>query len=101
MRISDWSSDVCSSDLIHAAVRRIHAPGGGGMQRQQPGEQREGKRSWQQQPDTLALFQPEVWQIAADDLRYRGNDEQAKRIQHAKPVMRRSVRSSRHGPDAG
>src|SRR3546814_5412179 len=24
MRISDWSSDVCSSDLTHQAVRRFH-----------------------------------------------------------------------------
>src|SRR3546814_20870788 len=25
MRISDWSSDVCSSDLVHARVPRQHA----------------------------------------------------------------------------
>src|SRR3546814_5986222 len=28
MRISDWSSDVCSSDLPAEAVERIHAFGG-------------------------------------------------------------------------
>src|SRR3546814_3413315 len=31
MRISDWSSDVCSSDL-HAVVAELH--GGGGVRRQ-------------------------------------------------------------------
>src|SRR3546814_8664301 len=24
MRISDWSSDVCSSDLLHRTTRRLH-----------------------------------------------------------------------------
>src|SRR3546814_8301494 len=28
MRISDWSSDVCSSDLGHARHPRLHRPGG-------------------------------------------------------------------------
>src|SRR3546814_13184344 len=28
MRISDWSSDVCSSDLDHRAVTRLRVPGG-------------------------------------------------------------------------
>src|SRR3546814_7243709 len=32
MRISDWSSDVCSSDLLHVTVARLDAD-----QRQQPG----------------------------------------------------------------
>src|SRR3546814_4668585 len=27
MRISDWSSDVCSSDLLHRSVRRVLRPG--------------------------------------------------------------------------
>src|SRR3546814_10507034 len=29
MRISDWSSDVCSSDLFHSAVRRDYPVGCG------------------------------------------------------------------------
>src|SRR3546814_8546669 len=31
MRISDWSSDVCSSDLEHGAERRGDAPDGAGQ----------------------------------------------------------------------
>src|SRR3546814_10194953 len=30
MRISDWSSDVCSSDLVEGEEMRDHLPGGGG-----------------------------------------------------------------------
>src|SRR3546814_10794607 len=32
MRISDWSSDVCSSDLVHIRLRRRHAAARGAHQ---------------------------------------------------------------------
>src|SRR3546814_4456328 len=31
MRISDWSSDVCSSDLLHSRRLRIDQPDGGAL----------------------------------------------------------------------
>src|SRR3546814_16527561 len=45
MRISDWSSDVCSSDLLRRGLRVERREGEG-----QPGEQHPGK---QHRPDRL------------------------------------------------
>src|SRR3546814_15519445 len=41
MRISDWSSDVCSSDLVHLHVRLAHRrPGADGVEGGDEGEGR-------------------------------------------------------------
>src|SRR3546814_7733489 len=49
MRISDWSSDVCSSDLAAAAARRFHLEAEHGVQRPVAGRCYPGH---QQQSDT-------------------------------------------------
>src|SRR5690606_35249508 len=46
------------------------------MQGQQPDESRQRERGRQQQPGAAALAQPQVRQVAADNLRQRGGDEQ-------------------------
>src|SRR3546814_13885182 len=46
------------------------------MQGQQPDECRQRDRGRQQQPGAAILAQPEVRQVAADDLGQRGGDEQ-------------------------
>src|SRR3546814_17046561 len=39
MRISDWSSDVCSSDLLHGLVDQPTQADAGGLGRVRPGQQ--------------------------------------------------------------
>src|SRR3546814_2428833 len=43
MRISDWSSDVCSSDLDHSAQPGGHCEGDDGEQPEAPGSSRLGR----------------------------------------------------------
>lgn len=62
---------------IDAAVGRVDAPAGLRMQGQQPNEGGEAERGRQQQPGAAALLEPEPGQVAADDLRQRGQAEQA------------------------
>jgi hypothetical protein len=61
---------------VHAAVGRVDASGGGGVQRQQPDEERETRRGRDQKPGRRTLLEPEVGQIATDDLGDGGRDEQ-------------------------
>src|SRR3546814_3211352 len=42
MRISDWSSDVCSSDLVEIRQRERYASAAVGADRDNAGEQRDG-----------------------------------------------------------
>src|SRR3546814_21041267 len=48
MRISDWSSDVCSSDLSHGQRRRRHAAGDHGPQTQKAADAAGGHGQWYQ-----------------------------------------------------
>lgn len=81
---------------IDPTVRGVNAAGSGGMERQQPDEQRERRRRGQQHPRRRALRQPQVRQVAADDLRNRGGDKKGEglELKHDKSALRRSKNDS-------
>src|SRR3546814_20461613 len=88
MRISDWSSDVCSSDLPHPATHRILALGG-----------RVGERAGADQ--TLPLHQALVGAAAIlypSRLR-EGGSMRARRIGLAVIVALLLVLGMQHAPD--
>jgi len=62
---------------VDAAVGRVDASAGLRVQGQQPDEDGQAERGRQQQPGAAALLEPEPGQVAADDLRQRGQAEQA------------------------
>src|SRR3546814_5811072 len=59
MRISDWSSDVCSSDLpLQPYITGSDTPGlqaENGLLREQVAELREERNAWREQAQRLAL----------------------------------------------
>src|SRR3546814_2955806 len=81
MRISDWSSDVCSSDLVHvAAAGGERLPAGAIKARAQPELHRR-----REQPLLPARQHP----VRADEAAEHGNDERQRqhhRQRHRPPV---------------
>lgn len=67
---------------IDAAIRRIHSPSGGRMQRQQPREDCQAERGGDQQPGRAPLSKPEIGQVAADDFRNGRQHEQGRSNNH-------------------
>ncbi|KAG0765250.1 hypothetical protein G6F22_018056 [Rhizopus arrhizus] len=65
------------------------------MQGQQPREQRQAGRGGCQQPDGMALAQPQIREIAADDFGQRGQDEQRDGLQGAHVRALRLLRQQR------
>lgn len=63
-------------DDVYPAVRRIDTPRRRRVEREQPGEQRQTERCRNEQQRALALPEPEVGQVAPDDLRHRRHDEE-------------------------
>src|SRR3546814_14368541 len=69
MRISDWSSDVCSSDLVEALLRSCGAPDAGWS-----------RLSYRQAFERDAGFDPHA--LSADQLRSRLQDRRVQEPEH-------------------
>src|SRR3546814_16370914 len=68
MRISDWSSDVCSSDLLIRAVQRYSAPG------EKIGQHSMHDRCAQLSLDIVANYRHASFGKAPPPLRIAGNE---------------------------
>src|SRR3546814_19621041 len=92
MRISDWSSDVCSSDLDHPVVRRNLGPAG------EAGAKIEIRRDGDVRRHRLDVEGPEQPRIDADIGKIALSfDDLAKRLRER---LHRIVREAAKHPDA-
>src|SRR3546814_8724710 len=96
MRISDWSSDVCSSDLRNRAARRVSLSGVLSIRTSpaKAGVQYRAARNW------TPAFAGEVRKCGDSQSSLRGKDESQPRQSHplglAAPQCRCSIRSEEH-----
>lgn len=70
---------------IDTTVRGVNTARSGGMERKQPCKHRQACTGREQIPGRSIVLQPELGQIAADDLGNRGNDEQDNGLQFKHP----------------
>jgi hypothetical protein len=61
---------------VHGAVGRIRSPGRTRVERQEPGEDGQARRAGQQEPGRARSAQPEIGEVAAEDLRESGDEEE-------------------------
>ncbi len=70
---------------IDAAVGRVDPPSRRGVQREQPREQGQTPGRRQEQPGRTVLLQPEIRQVATDDLSHGGGNEEEQRLEDFHP----------------
>src|SRR3546814_16013155 len=84
MRISDWSSDVCSSDLDPGEITTGSGPGRGKSASDRPGGAGDGNQSAQanntSHPETACGRWPDPTGTAAGPLLYRSGRSEERRV---------------------